>query len=61
VYITLFGDGTRNIVDYQLVRKNVAETEESVSYKKEEEKIWESTKRWTGFVSLRNHIKWGHR
>ena len=58
---TLFGDGTRSTVDYQLVRKNVAETEESISYKREEEKIWDSTNSGTGFVSLRNYIKWGRR
>lgn len=61
LYTTLFSHGARNIIDYQLVRKNVAETEESISYKSEEEKVWESTNRWTGFVSLRNHIKRGHR
>lgn len=41
LYTTLFSHGARNIIDYQLVRKNVAETEESISYKSEEEKMGE--------------------
>jgi hypothetical protein len=53
-------NGARNI-DYQLVRKNVAEAVESISYKREVGKIWENTNRWTGFVSPRNHIKWFRR
>lgn len=41
--------------------EKMLETEESISYKSEEETIRESINRWKGFDYLRNHIKWGRR
>jgi hypothetical protein len=43
-------------VDYHLVGKNIAQTEERMLDKIEKKKIWDRRNRWIGFVSVRNHI-----